>query len=45
MQYIKTIFKNFSEKKSFNPTMRSVFEKLLKKWGSIISGRLHWGSN
>ena len=43
MQYLKTmiIFKNFCEAKMFNQTIRFVFEKLLKKWGSIISGRLH----
>ena len=34
-------FKNFCEKKAFNQTIRFVFEKLLKKWGSVVSGRLH----
>ena len=43
MQYLKTmiIFKKFCETKTFNQKIRFVFEKLLKKWGSIISGRLH----
>ena len=43
MHYLKTmiIFKNFCEAKTFNQTIRFVFEKLLKKWGSIIGGRLH----
>ena len=47
MQYLKTmiIFKNFCEKKSFDQTIRSVFEKLLKKWGSRISESLHLGLN
>ena len=34
-------FKNSFEAKTFNQTIRFVFEKLLKKLGSIISGRLH----
>ena len=45
-QYLKTkiIFKNVCEKKTFNQTIRFVFEKLLKKSGSItISGRFRWG--
>ena len=29
------------EKRAFNQTMRFVFEKLLKKWRSIINERLH----
>ena len=43
MQYSKTmvIFKNFCETKMFNHTITFVFEKLQKKRGSIISGRLH----
>ena len=43
MKYLKTmiIFKNFCEKKTFNQTIRFVCEKLLKKWESISSGRLH----
>ena len=43
MQYLETmiIFKNFCDAKTFNQTIRFVFEKLLKKLGSIISGRLH----
>ena len=47
MQYLKTVitFKNFREKKTFNQPIRFVFEKLLKNWGSIISGSLHWGPN
>ena len=47
MQYLKTmiIFKNFCEKKTFNQTVRFVFEKLLKKWGSIVSGSFHRGPN
>ena len=47
MQYFKTMitFKNLCENKSFNLTIRSVFEKLVKKWGSTINGCLHWGSN
>ena len=42
-QYLKTMmmFKNFCEKKRFNQIIRFVFEKLLKKCGSIISGRLN----
>ena len=42
-QYLKTmiILKNFCEKKKFNQTIRFVFQKLLKKWGLIISGSLH----
>ena len=44
MQCLKTmiIFKNFWEKKNVYQTIRFVFEKLLKKWGSIIGGRLRW---
>ena len=40
-QYLKSmiILKNFCEKKTFNQTIRFVFEKLLKKWRSIIKGR------
>ena len=43
MQYLKTkiVFKNFGEKKAFNQTIGFVFEKLLQKWGFIISGRSH----
>ena len=42
MQYLKTmiIFKNFCEKKTFYQTIKFEVEKRLKKWGSIISGRL-----
>ena len=43
MQYLKTmiICKSFWEVKTFNQTIRFVFEKLLKMLGSIINGRLH----
>ena len=42
LQYLKTIiFKNFCEKKTFNLKIKFALEKLLKKWGSVISGRLH----
>ena len=43
MRYLKTMitFKNSCEAKTFNQTIRFVFEKLLKKLESIISGRLH----
>ena len=43
MQYLKTmiLFKNFCKKKTFNQTIRFVFEKLLKKWESIINGSLY----
>ena len=48
MQYSKTmtIFINFCEKKSFNLTMSSAFEKPYWKSEDLsISGSLHWGSN
>ena len=46
LQNLKTmiIFKNVCEAKTFNQTIGFVFEKLLKKWESIISGRLHSAS-
>ena len=38
-------FENFLEKKWFKHAKWFVFGNLLKKWGSIISGRLHRGPN
>ena len=49
MWYLKTtvdnILNKFCEKKSFNQTMRFVFEKLPENWGFVISRRLYQGSN
>ena len=43
MQYLKTMkqLKSFCETKTCDQTICFVFEKLLKKWGSITSERLH----
>ena len=48
MYYLKIMIilkKKICEKKSFNQTIRSLFEKMLRKWGSIINRRLHLGPN
>ena len=39
------IFEKFREKKTVNQAIWFAFRKLLKNWGSIISGCLHRGPN
>ena len=45
LQCLKTviILKSLNEKKTFNQATRFLFEKVMKKWVSIISRSLHWG--